>query len=216
MFDHLWPIITISTKKRHSLCSSFFLWLKFFKSCLVQRQFRGSPITFRTQIHRDQTHYLWRTEKKMTSQTWRSASIPLQTLSNMNKVSLVNQIQRATVTEVKTLEQSASGWTEVTQVHVYSTGREFDMCGTSSSWMGPIWNLRMMIQSSPRISVRSPSTTFSGPIRSTLILVLRKLMAMLLFSRQCTRSRGRLGDGRVDFEMISNNRIRATPVFSSV
>lgn len=40
---------------------------------------------------------------------------------------------------------------------------------TSPKSMDPIWNLRMMIHSRPRIRVRSPSTTFSGAIRSTLI-----------------------------------------------
>lgn len=40
---------------------------------------------------------------------------------------------------------------------------------TSTILMAPIWKRRMMIQISPRIRVLSPSTTFSGPIKSTRI-----------------------------------------------
>lgn len=47
-------------------------------------------------------------------------------------------------------------------------------------------------------------------------LVLRKLMAMLLFSRQWTLILRRLGGGRVSLEMSSKRRIRVIPLLSSV
>lgn len=59
--------------------------------------------------------------------------------------------------------------------------------------------------------------SLSGHFRKKQVtLLLRKLMAMLLFSRKWTLSLPRLRDGNFSLAMSSSRRIRTTPVLSSV